>query len=130
MRRIIIPGRPVPKGRPRLGVRGRKAVIYTPAETRAYEEAVGWAGRIAGMEPIIGPVRVRYEVYADCAVVEIEQVQQWPKERGRYGDLDNYSKSIMDGLIGIAYKDDKQIVEIHGRRIWLPREEAERSEAG
>lgn len=26
---FIIPGRPVPKGRPRLGVRGRRAYIYT-----------------------------------------------------------------------------------------------------
>lgn len=39
-------------------------------------------------------------------------------------DIDNIAKSIMDGLNGVAYEDDKQVVrlEIQGliMRVWLP----------
>jgi len=45
MIRITVPGRPVPKQRPRLGVRMRgrwivQAHVYTPRETRRYEALV------------------------------------------------------------------------------------------
>ena len=38
---------------------------------------------------------------------EVEQ----PKKRLR-GDIDNYAKSVLDALNGVAYKDDKQIVRL------------------
>jgi Holliday junction resolvase RusA-like endonuclease len=38
--KFTVPGRPIPKGRPRLGIRGRKAYVYTPPETREYEKIV------------------------------------------------------------------------------------------
>jgi Holliday junction resolvase RusA-like endonuclease len=28
------------------------------------------------------------------------------------GDLDNYVKSLLDGLNGVAYEDDKQVVNL------------------
>jgi len=35
----------------------------------------------------------------------------------RSGDLDNYLKVTLDSLKGIAFHDDRQIVEIHARRF-------------
>lgn len=32
------------------------------------------------------------------------------------GDLDNFMKCLLDGLQGTAYKNDKQIVEMHSYR--------------
>lgn len=97
MIRVTVPGRPVPKGRPRLGVRGRKAFIYTPAETKAYEQAVGLCANLATAEPLEGPVTLSATLYI---------------RRGRRGDLDNYLKSICDGLNEVAWKDDRQVVRI------------------
>lgn len=34
-----------------------------------------------------------------------------------HGDLDNYIKLVSDALNGVAYKDDKQVKELHGY-IW------------
>jgi len=96
--KIIVPGRPVPKGRPRLGYRGRKAYVYTPPETREYERLVGWVAKSAGCRPVDGPVSVSLSVYV----------------KGRL-DADNIAKSILDGLNGVAYEDDDQVVELH---IW------------
>ena len=33
------------------------------------------------------------------------------------GDIDNYAKSILDGLNGVAYTDDKQIVSLELRKL-------------
>ena len=100
--KIIVPGRPVPKGRPRLGVRGREVYIYTPPETKEYEEFVGWVAKFAGCKPISGPV----------------EVEIWCYLKGK-ADVDNLCKSILDGLNRIAYKDDDQVVDlyVHKRRV-------------
>jgi crossover junction endodeoxyribonuclease RusA len=97
---FVVPGRPVPKARPRLGVRGRKAFIYTPPATREYEKLVGWVARCAGCKPLNGPLAVKLHLFI----------------RGRSGDVDNYCKSILDGLNGVAYEDDDQVVELLVRK--------------
>ena len=93
---ITIPGRPVPKARPRLGMRGKTAYIYTPARTKEYEEFIGWTAKAAGCKPLEGPV----------------EVELWCYTKGR-ADVDNLSKSILDGLNGIAFEDDSQVVDLH-----------------
>ena len=94
--KITIPGRPVPKARPRLGMRGKTAYIYTPQRTKEYEELVGWTAKAAGCKPLEGPV----------------EVELWCYTKGR-ADVDNLSKSILDGLNGIAFEDDSQVVDLH-----------------
>ena len=109
--KITIPGRPVPKGRPRLGVHGRKAYVYTPPETREYERLVGWVAKSAGCRPVEGPVSVALSVYVK-----------------RRLDADNIAKSILDGLTGVAYEDDDQVIELLVRKYKVTRKEEERVE--
>ncbi len=97
--KIIVCGRPTPKGRPRLGVKGGKAFVYTPAATKEYEEMVGWAAKSSGCSPKDGPIAVSISVYV----------------KGRL-DADNIAKSILDGLNGVAYEDDDQVVELLVRK--------------
>ena len=87
---IVIPGRPVPKGRPRLGKGGH---VYTPQATRAYEELVGIVARTHFKQPITGDVAVNLRLYINGR---------------KRGDLDNYWKAISDGMNGIAFNDDRQ----------------------
>jgi crossover junction endodeoxyribonuclease RusA len=89
-----VPGTPRPKGRPRVTSRG----TYTPAHTREWEKAVGVAGYLAGLRPVEGP----------C------MVQIWLRGSLR-GDLDNYTKAILDGLNKVAYLDDRQVRRIE---VW------------
>ena len=109
--RITVPGRPIPKGRPRLGVRGKKAFIYTPPETREFEKLVGWVARCAGCKPAGEPVAVVLDIYVR-----------------RKMDVDNVAKSVLDGLTGVAYEDDGQVVELLVRKHKVKREEEERVE--
>ncbi len=108
---ITIPGRPVPKGRPRLGVRGRKAFVYTPPLTKEYEKLVGWVAKATGCRPVKMPVAVVLDVYIK-----------------RKLDADNIAKSILDGLNGIAYEDDDQVIELLVRKHKVKRKEEERVE--
>lgn len=89
--RFEVPGKPVPWQRVR---RGRNGATYVPKETQEYEARVGWCAKAAGVRPIVGPVRLTMSFYV-------------PDNRARDGD--NLQKSVMDGLKGIGYLDDKQV---------------------
>ena len=95
--RFEIPGRPMPKQRPRVGRYGN---IYTPRETKSYEELVGIVARQHCKEPLAGDISVAIEVYGK-----------------RIGDLDNIAKSILDGMSGIVYVDDRQVTELSIRKM-------------
>lgn len=86
-----VPGRPVPKARPRFK---RGGGVYTPRKTKEYEERVGWCAKQVIKNPLNGEIAVNIIVYVKNNV---------------YPDLDNIGKSILDGLQGIAYRNDRQV---------------------
>lgn len=115
---IVIPGEPVPKGRPRVG-RGR---VYTPEKTRAYERLIREYLRAKQARPLNGPLRVTIEAYrpipksmskTDKALALLEKVRPVTKP-----DLDNYVKSVLDGCNGILYEDDNVVCEIVARKYY------------
>jgi len=74
-------------------------------EGRAYRERVSEILVTLGVRPLVGPVRMRIEVYP-------------PDKRRR--DLDNLLKSLWDALQhGGAYHDDSQVVkfEVEKREV-------------
>jgi crossover junction endodeoxyribonuclease RusA len=85
--------------------------VYTPPATREYENLVGWVAKSLGCRPIEVPVLVVLDVYA----------------RGRL-DVDNVAKSVLDGLTGVVYEDDDQVVELLVRKHKVKRKEEERVE--
>jgi len=93
-------GAPVPKGRPRFGG-GRS---FTPARTRHYELLV----RAAALEALAQRTTWTRDNPAGYAVrIGVYRAAQ-------RGDLDNFLKAATDALNGVAFDDDKRIVDIHG----------------
>ena len=112
---IIIKGDPVPKSRPRMTKGGH---VYTPSKTKAYEKEIGieWC-RKYGATHISEPVKMRvYQFFSIPKGFNQEKRKKaldgelWVDKRP---DIDNVVKAIFDGLNGLAYLDDKQIVELH-----------------
>jgi len=119
---FTVPGEPQGKGRPRAFRAGKGIRMFTPAKTEAYEQQVASAGReaMAGREPLQGPLSVDL-----VAVVAVPQ--SWSKKRragaldgselpAKKPDADNVAKAVADGLNGIAYRDDAQVVDLRVRK--------------
>jgi len=96
--RFIVPGNPVPKGRPRTVKRRGRSVTFTPRRTAEYAEAVALMARqaMAGLPPLEGPLSVRVRFY---------------RRDRRRADGDNMTKNVLDAMNGIVYLDDSQVVD-------------------
>lgn len=115
---FTIPGEPVAKGRPRATTVGGHARMYTPAKTAAYEQLVAvYASAAMKKAPLLEhPVRLHLGIY--CKVPGT-----WSKKRradalagierpAKKPDIDNIIKAVADGMNGIVWIDDSQIVEL------------------
>ena len=101
---FMVPGPPVPKGRPRTFLRGGRPRTITPPKTKAFERKVAQYALVARQE-----AGWRLLKTGDVALT----CYFWPKGKRRF-DLDNAIKSVADGLEGVLYANDRQVVEIRG----------------
>ena len=105
---FIIPGPPVGKQRHRNGnvsYAKRIPIIYTPKKTVEYEKHVGicaWEARIKSNSNI-WPTPKGLELVAEICI-------HYGKTRGRKPDKDNVVKSVLDGMEGVLYENDKDII--------------------
>ena len=109
---FTIKGEPVSKSRARFTKRGSKTYAYTPERTKAGEEAVAWAFRQVHRKPA-----------TDAEVAYRIEAHFYNGTRQRR-DIDNMTKLILDGLNGVAWVDDNQVIEIKARKSYVPRAEA------
>jgi crossover junction endodeoxyribonuclease RusA len=98
--------RPKAKERPRF----RRGRVFTPKTTHEFETkvAAGWNKRKRFKDK---PVSVSVELGKDYFVVHVQELDVSTSSPLR-GDIDNYVKSILDGLNGVAWDDDIQVREL------------------
>ena len=94
-----VPGKPMPKARPRLN--RKTGAIYTPNSTKVYEDSVAWCATAADLQLKAG--------HLDTWIVILFVVSS-----KKPGDIDNLAKSVLDG-IKKAYPewDDAQVFSLH-----------------
>ena len=98
--RCVVSGEPVGKQRPRFDA--RRGRVYTPKETRAREEEIEAIFRAA-----VGPTDPDAEwAFGIRAVFFVRNHQR--------KDVDNMLKVVLDGVNGVAFKDDAQVQEVMG----------------
>lgn len=107
---FTVKGDPRGKQRPRLT---RSGIVYTPSETTHYEKSVKASYYMAGGTKIEGPVKIT--VWAFLRIPESKSAKAKMEMSGQPAtkkpDIDNILKIILDGLNGVAYDDDKQVVQ-------------------
>jgi Holliday junction resolvase RusA-like endonuclease len=119
---FVVPGRPVPKARPRFGHGGR---VFTPTSTLNAERAVASAAWRAWP---------KHSAFSDrpCeidATFVYAVPASWPKSRRMAAlagdvpmvagaDIDNLLKTVLDGLNGGPITDDSRVIAVSGRKAY------------
>lgn len=122
--KLIIPGKPISKNRPRFARRGKFTTTYSDQETESGKFFLLCREQVT--KKFEGPLRVHIVFYI-------------PRPKSHYGtgrnennlkpsapsypdgsrqDLDNLEKFAYDCLNGLAWNDDRQIVENFSRKVW------------
>lgn len=118
---LIVPGEPVAKGRPRIGVINGHAMAFTPSKTRTYESeirALAYAAWGAGRLPLDNvAVELTVRVYRAIPISWSQKKQAAAREGSIRPlvkpDTDNFWKSAADALNGVVLRDDSLIVDAH-----------------
>lgn len=110
---FTVPGQPVPKARARVTKGGH---AFTPAKTKAYSDLVGVLCRVASSHtgPLDGPVALSVN-FTLKAPAKMPRDRSLPTTKL---DIDNLIKAIMDGMNGIAWHDDAQVVSISATKAY------------
>lgn len=124
---IEIAGKPVAKGRGRIGSVNGQPRIFTPASTRANENHIKLAAAVvmAGKAPLECAVEVFVHVYLDYPKT-MSKRRRTEAIAGRVRpttkpDIDNYVKSALDGINTIVVRDDNQVVSVYAHKIYHSR---------
>lgn len=105
---------PRAKQRPRTTVRNGRAVTYTPKETRDAEANLA---RQWPFEPFEGDIDVRILMNDETVRLEVSPAPAPTSRKLLRGDIDNYAKTILDALNGVAWIDDKQITRLSVEKL-------------
>ena len=119
---FIVDGKPQGKQRPRFSRISK--TVYTPTKTAKYEKQIAKAYTDSGGKCIPADCYVCVSVSAFFPVPKsyskkkredcIERILRPDKKP----DMDNIMKVVLDALNKVAYEDDKQVVELIGRKYY------------
>lgn len=115
---FFVPGEPIGKGRPRVSTIGGHARMFTPTKTANYETLIAVAAHqvMQDREMLAGPVLMELRILVPVAA-------SWSKKKTaealagivmptKKPDADNVLKAICDGINGIVFRDDVQVVNV------------------
>ena len=121
---FMVKGQPIGKQRPRFALKGGRVQAYTPPKSVHYERQIAKAYREAGGKML--PDDIPLKVVMRIALRMPMSASKLRKEAMRGGlikpmtkpDADNVIKSVLDGLNGVAYADDKQVTCIRAVKVY------------
>lgn len=108
---FIVYGQPQGKARPRFTKQGH---IYTPAKTADYERNIrqSYIAAANGFTCEENALSISIVAY----------MQRAKSNKRKYAttkpDIDNIAKIVLDGLNGVAFKDDKQVTSIKATKVY------------
>lgn len=130
-------GEPIAQGRPRASTVNGQVRLYDPNKSRDYKQYVRLAAADHKPENLLeGELELTVDVYRPIP----KSMPKYKREMAIEGklrpitkpDVDNYVKGIKDGLSGIIWQDDKQVVSLVVRKWYseTPRVEITVCEVG
>lgn len=121
---ILVEGEAIGKPRPRAALVGGRARVYTPSKAKEFEYKVAeeYRSRYRGIPPSTKPMEVEIVAYFGLNKGDYNSKGE-PNKNGnaklngellhtKKPDADNLAKAILDGLNGVAWVDDTQVVKL------------------
>lgn len=119
---FTVPGQPQGKGRAKIVKIAGFSRMATPQKTVAYEGLVAHIGQAAMQGKPMLEGAVACNLFIDCQVP-----QSWSQKKQRMAlageiypttkpDKDNVIKAVYDGLNGVVWRDDVQVVDGRQRK--------------
>lgn len=132
MIKFTVWGEPVAQGRPRASTVNGYVRMYDPKKSREFKQYVRLvASQHRPQELLTGPLRLKVKVFRPT-LKSFSKKKKVAAERGEIRpttkpDVDNYIKSIFDGLNKVIWKDDSQVVDLQVSKFYSesPRIEVE-----
>ena len=119
-----VEGNPRGKGRARFARRGNYVTTYTDSKTVDYETHIRAcsAKAMGSSEPLESPISVylyaRIPVPASYSKKKRDACIHGEIRPTKKPDIDNIAKSFLDGMNGIVYKDDIQVISLHITKVY------------
>lgn len=107
----VIARRPRAKERPRFVK--KTGHTYTPKKTLNYEKELAW---LYNGPKFKGPLHIVLVFDSHKTIIKIKEMNLKTTSSKLRGDIDNYAKSILDALNGVAFLDDRQIMRLELRK--------------
>ena len=121
--KFTIPGAAKAKQRPRVNTKTGR--IYTPQATHKYEKAVKEAysdNYFFDGEYISIKILFKFKIPKSYTKKQYSEALAGVIRPSR-ADIDNYIKSVLDGLNKVAYSDDRYIYKIDAEKIFADKDE-------
>lgn len=122
---FTVDGIPEPKRRPRFARRDRRVVTYTTRDDKRHENRIARAYITAAgkLPPTTGAITLTVEAIFTHPKSWSRRKRETMLHKTSRPDIDNLAKSVLDGLNGVAYVDDAQIIRLITGKIFGERNE-------
>ena len=119
-----VPGQPKGKERPRWTMVSNTSIVYTPRNTRDYEETIRTYYKINNFKSF------KKEEALEVSAIAYYQTPKNTKKshkllmlKGKMlptkkPDIDNIMKVVLDALNGVAYYDDSQVCKVNFMKMY------------
>ena len=127
--KLVIPGKPISKKRPRFARRGKFVAVINDQETEEGRFLWEISRQVEGHELFEGAIRVVARYYMPIPKSTSKKKRNYMQmdiiKHTKKPDLDNLTKFAWDCLKGIVWGDDCQVVESDSRKTYdsFPRTE-------
>ena len=130
--KLVFEIEPVEQARPRATRMGRGIRLYDPKKVSVYKKQLGMMCRFQYKQaPLAGPLKVEINFFRHVQS-SVSKKERKLRLSGSHRpvvkpDTDNYIKSTLDGLNGLLWEDDNQIVDLVAHKYYSdkPRVEIE-----
>ena len=135
--KLVFEIEPVEQARPRATRMGRGIRLYDPKKVSVYKKQLAMMCQLQYKnDPVTGPLKVELTFFRHIQS-SISKKERELRLSGSHRpvvkpDTDNYVKSTLDGLNGLLWEDDNQIVDLIAHKYYSdnPRIEVEVKKIG